>query len=144
MSIHKLCKDYGIVSTSHEDITREIMQFYENLMGTAQKSMEYVDIKSLRKVVITVSYQLNINGRVIKSMQANEGLRQGDSISLFLFVVVMKYLHRKLEDLQCIPNFNFYSKCENLGINDVSFGDDVLLFFFVQLKLDKVGVFLKW
>ncbi|XP_058726459.1 uncharacterized protein LOC131597811 [Vicia villosa] len=128
----------------------DIQKAYDSVVWQALKSImtemsfprKFIDWTML--VVTTVSYQLNNNGRVTKSMQANKGLRQGDSIYPLILMVVLKYLHRKLEDLQCIPNFNFYSKCEKLGIIDISFVDDVLLFFFVQLKMNNFGVFLKW
>lgn len=40
----------------------------------------------------------------------------------------MEYLHRILQKLKNIPNFNFHSKCEKLSIINMSFADDLLLF----------------
>jgi hypothetical protein len=78
--------------------------------------------------VTTISYKFNIQGRHTSFMKAKRGLRLGDPISPLLFVIVMEYLHRTLQQLTLIPDFNFHSKCENLGIINLSFADDLLIF----------------
>lgn len=49
---------------------------------------------------------------------------------------MMKYLHRKMEDLNKLPSYNFHSKCENLSLVDLGFADDLLIFF----RGDKISV----
>ncbi|XP_058750078.1 uncharacterized protein LOC131623068 [Vicia villosa] len=98
------------------------------------------------QVVTTISYKSIVNGAYTKGMNAKRGMRQGDPISLMLFVLVMEYLHRKLKDLSRIPNFNFHSKCEKLKLVDMSFDDDRLLFtrgdvISVQLVMDRFKSF---
>ncbi|XP_075111638.1 uncharacterized protein LOC142181893 [Nicotiana tabacum] len=56
------------------------------------------------------------------------GLRQGDSISPFLFALAMKYLSRLLTNLKNEKQFHFHPKCKKLGITHLSFADDLLLF----------------
>lgn len=63
-----------------------------------------------------------------------------------LFVIVMEYLHRSLNDLKRSPNFNFHSKCKKLNLIDMSFADDLLLFtrgdvVFVNLAIERFKVF---
>lgn len=81
-------------------------------------------------------------------MNTKKGMRQGDPISPLIFVLVMEYLHRKLQGLKVIPNFNFHSKCEKVGIIEISFFDDLLLFsrgdfVYVQLLMNKYDEFSK-
>ncbi|KAK2388094.1 hypothetical protein QL285_061811 [Trifolium repens] len=78
--------------------------------------------------VTSVSYKFNIHGRYTSFMKARRGLRQGDPISPLLFVIVMEYLHRILQQLTKVPDFNLHSKCENLNIINLSFADDLLIF----------------
>lgn len=40
----------------------------------------------------------------------------------------MEYLHRSLDKLKEVPNFNYHSKCKKLNIINLSFADDLLLF----------------
>lgn len=78
--------------------------------------------------VTTVSYRYKVNGEVTNILKAKKGLRQGDPLSPLLFVIVMEYLHRKLQRLKEIPDFNFHAKCEKINLIEVSFADDLLLF----------------
>jgi hypothetical protein len=96
--------------------------------------------------VTSVSYKFNIHGRHTGFMKAKRGLRQGDPISPLLFVIVMEYLHRILQQLTKVPDFNFHSKCEHLNIINLSFADDLLIFtrgdiISVELVMDKLQMF---
>ncbi|XP_058752656.1 uncharacterized protein LOC131625843 [Vicia villosa] len=75
----------------------------------------------------TISYVFNVNSSVSGTMQAKRGLRQGDPISPLLFVTMMEYLKRLLDNMQHNYNFNHHAKCERLGITNITFADDVLL-----------------
>lgn len=79
-------------------------------------------------VLTTISYKFNINGEHTKILTAKRGIRQRDPLSRFLFVIVIEYLHRSLDKLKEVPDFNYHSKCEKLNITNLSFVDDLLLF----------------
>lgn len=82
----------------------------------------------IMNIVTTVSYVFNINGEISNDMFARRGIRQGDPISPLLFVFIMEYFNRLMEQLQLNPNFNHHAKYEKLGITHLTFADDVLLF----------------
>ena len=79
--------------------------------------------------VSTVSYRFNVNGIYSDIMQAKRGIRQGDPMSPMLFVIIMEYMHRTLVKMQQNPDFNHHSKCEKIGLTNLTFADDVLLFY---------------
>ncbi|WJX68825.1 hypothetical protein P8452_53158 [Trifolium repens] len=83
-------------------------------------------IKWIMLGITSVSYKFNIHGRYTSFMRAKRGLRQGDPISPLLFVIVMEYLHRILQQLTKIPDINFHSKCENLYIINLRFVELVM------------------
>lgn len=60
------------------------------------------------KCVSTVSYSLIINGGLTKPFPAKRGLRQGDPMSPYVFVLAMKYLGRELQQLATNVDFNYH------------------------------------
>nr|XP_016455852.1 PREDICTED: uncharacterized protein LOC107779870 [Nicotiana tabacum] len=77
--------------------------------------------------VQTVSYSILINGKPCAPFEAKRGLRQGDPLSPFLFVIAMEYLTRLLKTLKRVPNFNYHPRCEKMQIVQLGFADDLLL-----------------
>lgn len=78
--------------------------------------------------VSTVSYSIFINGKHSIPFAAKRGMRQGDPLSPYLFVLVMEYLSRSLKSLKDKPDFNFHPRCAKLNIIQLGFADDLLLF----------------
>lgn len=48
----------------------------------------------------TVSHIINVNGEVTEPFEAKKGIRHGDPISPYLFIICMEYLNRCLKELQ--------------------------------------------
>lgn len=80
------------------------------------------------RCVTTVSYSIVINSKPTVQFDAKRGVRQGDPLSPYLFVLAMEYFTRLLKDLKNKPDFNFHPRCEKLNIVQLSFTDDLLLF----------------
>ncbi|XP_070035274.1 secreted RxLR effector protein 78-like [Nicotiana tomentosiformis] len=85
-------------------------------------------VQWIMRCIKTVSYSIIINGQPTRPFQAKKGLRQGDPLSPYLFVLVMEYLTRLLKTFKRDPNFNYHPKCGKMNIVQLSFADDLLLF----------------
>jgi hypothetical protein len=75
----------------------------------------------------TASYSVGINGSSFGHFEGRRGLRQGDPLSPFLFVICMEYLSRSLGKLQN-SDFNYHPKCDFNGITHLAFADDLIMF----------------
>lgn len=72
----------------------------------------------------TARFHILIDGLPCGYFPGKRGLRQGDLISPYLFVIVMEVLSRKLKDLDDVPEFKFHYKCQSLKLNHLDFADD--------------------
>lgn len=66
-----------------------------------------------------VSYSINVNGELTVPFEGRRGLRQGDPISPYLFVLCMEYLNRYLMGLKDIQGFRFHPRCKKLNLTHV-------------------------
>lgn len=94
----------------------------------------------IMKLVSTVLYRYKINEVMKEHLQAKRRLRQGESMSPLLFVLIMEYLHRFLQKMGKNPNFHYHSKCERLKIVELSFADDLLIFTRGDVGLVKLAM----
>lgn len=78
--------------------------------------------------VTTVTYSFKVNGKTTVPFHAKRGVRQGDPLSPFLFVLAMNYLTRILKTLHGNPKFQFHPRCKKQKIMQLSFADDFLFF----------------
>ena len=78
--------------------------------------------------ITTTSYSVSINGTLHGFFKGQQGLRQGDPISPFLFTLCLEYLSRNLKRLKFNADFNFHPKCADLNITHLAFADDLILF----------------
>lgn len=76
----------------------------------------------------SVTYALTVNGEVLEHFAAKKGIRQGDPISPYQFVICMEYLNRCLRELEKNRDFHYHPRCKRLGITRACFADDLLLF----------------
>ncbi|XP_075111593.1 uncharacterized protein LOC142181865 [Nicotiana tabacum] len=61
------------------------------------------------------------------TLSGKKGLRQGDPMSPYLFVLVMEYLNRVLKKLKDNPDFNYHLKCSRNNITHKCFADDLIM-----------------
>ncbi|KAL2252965.1 UNVERIFIED_CONTAM: hypothetical protein Sindi_0091200 [Sesamum indicum] len=96
-------------------------------------------VKWIEACVTTPSFSVGLNGKPHGFFQGARGLRQGDPLLPYLFVLVMEVLHLGL--LQLIDQdelFSFHWKCDTARIFQLGFVDDLLLF--CQADMNSIGV----
>lgn len=97
-------------------------------MGFPAKCIEWI-----LTCVFSVSYSLLINGGLTPPFRAKRGLRQGEPMSLYLFVLAMEYLRREMSMLSHNGDFNFYPRCSKLDSVRICFADDFLMYCWADI-----------
>ena len=76
----------------------------------------------------STSYSISYNGSLHGFFKGERGLRQGDPLSPYLFVLCLEYLSRSLGELHHNPDFKFHPSCGGLKITHLAYADDLVLF----------------
>ncbi|KAK4383975.1 Retrovirus-related Pol polyprotein from type-2 retrotransposable element R2DM [Sesamum angolense] len=85
-------------------------------------------IRWIEECVTSAHYSVVVNGGVHGFFAGARGLRQGDPMSPYLFVLVMEVLHMILQQLiEQDGEFKYLWRCQELNLFQLSFADDLLL-----------------
>ncbi|KAL0310468.1 UNVERIFIED_CONTAM: hypothetical protein Scaly_2925500 [Sesamum calycinum] len=83
----------------------------------------------IEQCITTASFSISLNGSIHGFFSSSRGLRQGDLISPYLFVLVMESLHLIIKSkVTTDTTFQYHWRCKELGIVNLCFADDLLLF----------------
>ena len=74
------------------------------------------------------SFSVQVNGDLAGYFQSPRGLRQGCSLSPYLFVICMDVLSRKIDKAVQERKFKFHPRCKSLLLTHICFADDLMVF----------------
>lgn len=78
--------------------------------------------------VSTASFSVQVNGELAGFFKSKRGLRQGCSLSPYLFVICMNVLSLMLDKAASEGRIGFHPRCKNLKITHLCFADDIMVF----------------
>ncbi|WZZ48529.1 hypothetical protein YC2023_048636 [Brassica napus] len=85
-------------------------------------------ISWLRTCICTTSFTVGYNGSVNGFFKGTRGLRQGDPLSPYLFVIALNNLSLMLNRAAQEMHFNYHHNCPNSRLTHLCFADDLLIF----------------
>lgn len=114
----------------------DLRNAYDTLEWTFLKKKLLIDmgfpakfVQWIMEYISMVSYFLLINGGLTKPFRAKRGIRQGDPLSPYLFVLTMEYLGREINEMAGNSDFNYHPKCWKLDSTHICFADDLLMYY---------------
>ena len=99
--------------------------FIENLLCHLGFPAKFFTL--VMQCVSTVSFFVAVNGDIHCFFLGNNGVRQGDPLSPYIFICCMKYFSRMLKLASQQEGFRFHPKCKLHGISHLAFAYDFLL-----------------
>ena len=82
----------------------------------------------IKLCITTPSFSVQVNGDLAGYFQSSRGLRQGCSLSPYLFVLSMNVLSRKFDKAVEERKFMYHPGCQRLSLTHLCFADDLMVF----------------
>ncbi|KAK3189469.1 hypothetical protein Dsin_029030 [Dipteronia sinensis] len=85
-------------------------------------------INSIKVCITTLKFSISINGELAGFFHSKRGLRQGDHMSSYLFVIDMEVLTKLLaKHIQDSSHYKYHWKCDKIKLSRLCFADDLIM-----------------
>ena len=103
----------------------------------------------IKLCITNPSFSVQVNGELAGYFQSRRGLRQGCSLSPYLFVLCMNILSLKIDQAVSMKKFKLHPRCKALSLTHLCFADDLMVFVegtkeSIEGALYVFGEFAKW
>ena len=103
-------------------------------------------LRCIMACITTPSFSISINGELAGFFASKRGLRQGDPLSSFLFILAIEAFSRSLAVAASGQGFQFHPRCKDINLTHLCFADDMFLFSggtlsSVQVFMDELSRF---
>lgn len=82
----------------------------------------------INSCISTTSFSVQVNGELVGFFKTKRGLRQGCSLSPYLFVIYMNVRSLSLDKAAEARRFGYHPRCKNMKLTNLCFADDIIVF----------------
>lgn len=135
MLAHELLKGYGAANNpSGAMLKLDLKKAYDSIQW--KSIVRIMSIMGFPKVYVawiyeclsTANFSLIFNGTSSGYFPSKQGIRQGDPLSSYLFIMVMEVFTCMLTPLYQNKLVQYHPKCKDLQITSLLFADDIMIF----------------
>ncbi|CAN1182863.1 LINE-1 retrotransposable element ORF2 protein [Linum perenne] len=132
---HELLKGYNRSGISPRcGMKIDLMKAFDSIewefVFETLKSMNFLDqfVDWIAECFHASMLSVNVNGTSMGYFPAKRGLRQGDPISPYLFVISMEVLSCLFDHSVASKRYHLHPQCKGVSLTHLSFADDLLVF----------------
>lgn len=111
------------ISKAFDSVQWEFVLKGLKALGFPEKFIHWI-----RLCITSPSFSVQVNGELAGYFQSTRGLRQGCSLSPYLFVLCMNILSMKIDKAALGNQFRFHPRCSSLSLTHLCFADDLMVF----------------
>lgn len=138
--IHTMRKKQG--KTGFMAIKIDFEKAYDCLRWTficdtlLQMNLPYLLVNTIMECITSASLKVLWNGEPTQSFKPSRGIRQGDPLSSYLFVMCMERLYQTIEDAIVLDKWKpIRASRDGPLLSNLFFADDVVLFAVADVRL---------
>ena len=135
MLVQSLCKDYHLNQGPPRcalkvDIHKAFDTLSWEFIFEVLKRMHFPEIfiDWIYACISSAMFSIKINGSLEGYFKGNSGLRQGDPLSPYLFVLAMEVLTQCIQLSTSSTDFKFHWRSKEVNLTHMVFADDIFLF----------------
>lgn len=131
----ELVKDYHRDSVSSRcaikfDISKAFDTIQWSFVVQVLRVMNFPErfVEWIHTCISTASFSVSVNGDLAGFFTSSRGIRQGCSLSPYIYVIINNVLSKMLNAAAARGDFGYHPRCSAVGLTHLSFADDILVF----------------
>ena len=93
----------------------------------------------VRSCIISPMYFISFDGGLVGYFKGARGIRQGDPLSPYIFVITMDVLSKLLDAATTYGVFSYHPKCKRIRLTHLYFADDLMIFTKGNMESIEIG-----